>query len=194
MCVGLNLDLLLPRVCKNLEVLPCCFWNLRARVFGLALGEGRLFFGAVSGRFFKYWLPVILWMSLIFSASTSLGRPDNTSLFVRPFLLWLYPKMPEKTIDRIHYALRKTAHFAEYAMLGLLLWRLFYFEPALAARRNQAFVAALLVSALYAASDEFHQSFVPGREAAARDVLLDTCGAGFGLAALWVGRRLGNKK
>ena len=133
-------------------------------------------------------------MSLIFSASTSLGRPENTSRFVRPFLHWLCPKMPEKTIDQIHFAVRKTAHLAEYAMLGLLLWRLFYFEPALAARRNRAFVTALLVSALYAASDEFHQSFVPSREAAVRDVLLDTCGAGFGLAALWVGRRLGNKE
>jgi VanZ family protein len=35
---------------------------------------------------------------------------------------------------------------------------------------------------------------VPGREAAVLDVLLDTCGAGFGLAALWVARRLRPKK
>lgn len=141
------------------------------------------------GRFFKYWLPVFIWMTFIFGASTGLGRPENTSRFVVPFLRWLNPNMPEKTIEKIHFAVRKTAHFVEYSILGLLLWRLIHFDPACAAFRSMEFWTALLVAAGYAASDELHQSFVPGREATVRDVLLDSCGAGFGVAALWALRR-----
>ena len=144
----------------------------------------------VSGRIVKYWLPVVVWMTLIFSASTGLGRPENTSRFVRPFLLWLDPKMSEETIEKVHYAIRKTAHFTEYGVLGLLLWRLLHFDPWWAKWRTREFLMALLLAALYAASDEFHQKFVPGREAAVRDVMIDTCGAGAGLAALRLARRL----
>ena len=42
---------------------------------------------------------------------------------------------------------------------------------------------------LYAATDEFHQSFVPSRQAAVQDVLLDSCGSGFGLVAIWGARQ-----
>jgi VanZ family protein len=157
------------------------------RVLLALLGPG-LFFAAMIGRFIKYWLVVILWMGLIFAASTQLGRPENTGRWIRPILLWLYPKMPEEKIEKIHYAIRKTAHFVEYAVLGLLVWRFLYYEPALAVCRPRIYATALLICALYAASDEFHQRFVPGREAAVRDVLLDTCGAGFGLATLWTCR------
>jgi VanZ family protein len=46
-----------------------------------------------------------------------------------------------------------------------------------------ALVLALV--ALYAASDEFHQSFVPSREASVRDVLLDSLGGALGLVGVW---------
>jgi len=141
-----------------------------------------------------YWLPLVLWMTVIFGASSSFGRPESTSRFVRPILLWLNPRMSEETINKVHYAVRKTAHFVEYSMLGLLLWRAVYYDPALASWRSRSFFLALLLAALYAASDEFHQSFVPGRDASVRDVTLDTCGAGFGLAAVWTARKLRKKK
>jgi len=101
--------------------------------------------------------------------------------------------MPEKTIEKIHFAVRKTAHFVEYSILALLIWLLIHFDPAWAACRSGEFWTALLVAVLYAVSDEFHQSFVSGRQAAVGDVLLDSCGAAFGLAALWAGRRLRRK-
>ena len=168
--------------------------NAPGAVFRLALAAAALFFTAVTGRFLKYWLPVVLWMTLIFGASTSLGRPENTSRIIRPILLWLNPKMPEETIEKVHFFIRKTAHFVEYSILGLMLWRLIHFDPACAPCRSREFATALLLAAFYAASDEFHQKFVPGREAAVRDVLLDSCGAGFGLAAVWAARRLRPKK
>jgi VanZ family protein len=99
--------------------------------------------------------------------------------------------MPERTIQRIHYCVRKTAHVVEYSILGVLVWRLIHFEPAFAEHgMGRQIWLALMFSALYAASDEFHQHFVAGRQAAVRDVLLDTCGAALGLLVLWLGRRL----
>ena len=68
--------------------------------------------------------------------------------------------------------LRKIAHFCEYAVLGLLLVR---------ATRRDALAFGLGVA--YAASDELHQHFVPGRQAAVRDVLVDAAGVLAGVLA-----------
>jgi VanZ family protein len=146
----------------------------------------RCSFARMSRRFTTHWLPLLLWMSVIFSASTGLGSPAHTSLFVVPFLHWLNPDMSPETIERVHYCVRKTAHFVEYSMLGFLIWRVVHSAPAMATHHpSRHFRLALLFAALYAASDETHQIFVPSREAAVTDVLLDTCGAAAGLALTW---------
>jgi VanZ family protein len=145
-----------------------------------------MFFSAVLDRLCKYWLPLILWMALVFTASTKLGAPNNTSYFFRPLMHWLFPDMSETMLENLHHLLRKTAHFVEYAMLGFLAWRAIHFDPAFAlfSPRRQ-FWFALLVCMFYASTDEFHQSFVPGRQPAVQDVMLDTCGSGFGLLVVW---------
>ena len=66
---------------------------------------------------------------------------------------------------------RVIAHFTQYAALAALwAWAL---APALG---RQALLAAAAISLLYAISDEYHQSFVPGRDADPLDVLVDACG------------------
>jgi VanZ family protein len=79
--------------------------------------------------------------------------------------------------------LRKIAHAAEYAVLGFLLLR---------ALGNE--LAGLAGGIAYAISDEIHQSFVPGRQAAVRDVLVDTAGVAVGvyLAPRLLESRLGD--
>ena len=68
--------------------------------------------------------------------------------------------------------LRKLAHAVEYAILGALLLRAV----------GHAW-AALALGAAYAASDELHQHFVPGRQAALLDVVIDTIGVAVGVLA-----------
>jgi VanZ family protein len=130
-------------------------------------------------------------MFLIFSASTQLGASSNTSRFFRPLIQWLFPGISEKALERIHHNIRKTAHAVEYAVLGILAWRVVRFDPAFSSfspRRRLWLV--LLFCLLYASTDEFHQIFVPTREPSVLDVLLDTCGSGLGLLASWGVRKL----
>ena len=75
--------------------------------------------------------------------------------------------------------LRKLAHATEFAVLGALLVR------ALAVER-----AALALGIAYAASDELHQHFVPGRLGSPFDVLIDAVGVAIGVAVF---RRLGRR-
>ncbi len=139
------------------------------------------------GRVLKYWLPVVLWMTVIFGASTSLGTSQHTSRFVVPILKWLAPGMSEDSINTIHYYVRKTAHFSEYAFLGILLIRAIRSEPKLMANRTlqRQLLLGVLLCALFAASDEFHQLFVSDREARVTDVLIDTTGSSCGLLLFW---------
>jgi len=69
----------------------------------------------------------------------------------------------------------------EYAVLALLLWRAVRNTPVLGATMLVAFGAVMLGCALFAASDEFHQTFVKSRTPSVRDVLLDIAGAILGL-------------
>jgi len=128
-------------------------------------------------------------MVLIFAMSTDLGSASNTSLFVEPFLRWLFPSASHGTIQEIHFYIRKSAHLGEYAILGVLFWRALRHTISSDARRSQWKVAvvALLLSATYAATDEFHQSFVPSRSASVRDVMIDTVGTFIGLCVVEAG-------
>lgn len=76
---------------------------------------------------------------------------------------------------------RKCAHVTEYAVLALLLWRAVRNVSVLRTRTLMVFGAVLLGCALFAASDEFHQTFVKSRTPSVRDVLLDVTGALLGL-------------
>jgi VanZ family protein len=131
--------------------------------------------------FLKYWLPLVIWLGVIFVGSTNLMSAEHTSHYIVPFLLWLKPGMSPRTIWIILVVVRKCAHVTEYAILALLLWRAFRSVPILHAKTWMVFYAALLGCAVYAASDEFHQTFVKSRTPSVRDVFLDIAGAFVGL-------------
>jgi VanZ family protein len=145
-----------------------------------------LFHPAVTRReFVKFWLPVLIWMALIFTISTDIGSIRHTSRIIGPFLRFIWPAISEDAIHNVQVVVRKTGHVCGYAVLAALVWR----------ARNQAFFPqswrwgdarfAEVVCVFYAISDEFHQSFVPTREASAVDVLIDSAGAAAGLFVVW---------
>ena len=91
--------------------------------------------------------------------------------------------LPANTSDKV-------AHFAAYALLGLLLARAFAGAAWIRYSRDTV-LAAWFVAALYAVTDEFHQSFVPGRTPSLGDWLADSAGALLGaMVAFAVARAL----
>ncbi|HEU5100919.1 MAG TPA: VanZ family protein [Roseiflexaceae bacterium] len=105
------------------------------------------------------WLMVAGWMALIFFLSS------------QPQL----PSPPDPLADLIF---KKGAHFTVYAVLAVLWLR------ALPLGR-WAWALSWALTVLYASSDEWHQSFVPGRHPQPTDVLIDLAGATAGLLLLW---------
>ena len=143
-----------------------------------------------AGRYVSKWMPVLVWMSLIFLGSTDALSAAHTSRFIVPFLRWLDPQMSWHTIITIHITIRKIGHVTEYAILGLLLWRALRGTLLQVSVRMVALLA-LAVAAMFAASDEFHQSFIPTRTPSLHDVMIDCVGAAFaiGLCLLLAARR-----
>ncbi len=106
-------------------------------------------------RWLRDFLPLIGWMVLIFALSS------------RSTLIEIEDDAGEKLFYKI-------SHIIAYAMLAWLWWRALSLE-----RRTgwPALFGALILSVLYAISDEVHQSFVPGRYPGLYDVLFDISGA-----------------
>lgn len=130
----------------------------------------------------------MVWAAVISWFSTGTFTSENTAKIIIPVLHWTLPNLPQETLIFLHGVIRKCGHFVEYFVLSLLILR------GLRAGRRESHlrwaVAAVLLVAGYAALDEWHQSFVPGRAAAVGDVLLDTTGgvaaqAMAALAFLW---------
>ena len=143
-------------------------------------------------RRLKYWLPVVIWMIVIFTGSTSVGSTQHSSRIVRPFIYWLFPHISDSAFETIHHYTRKAGHLTEYAILGILLWCAIHKETKIVVKYGVKGRVALvlLIAALYASGDEFHQSFIPSREPRVMDVVIDTCGAAIGVAVCLAARRI----
>ena len=131
--------------------------------------------------FLKYWLPVLIWLGLIFIGSTDVMSAEHTSRIIGPILHWFKPDVSAEIIARVQFFVRKAGHLCEYAILATLLWRALRRAAHRERRMSILFVGAWLVCAIFAASDEFHQSFVPSRTASPNDVMIDALGALIGL-------------
>lgn len=143
------------------------------------------------GKLARYWLPVVVLMVIIFSASADRSSFEHSSRFIEPLVRWLLPGGSEATIRLGVLTVRKTAHFVEYFVLTILAWRALRYSRADAAtgwRRSDA-IGAVALAFAYAVSDEFHQRFVPSRQGTISDIVIDTAGAVSAIVILWsIGR------
>jgi VanZ family protein len=106
--------------------------------------------------FWKRWGPALVVMAVIFvfSSIPSQEIPDFGSL---------------------DFTVKKLGHVAGYALLGAA------YLHALGDQKSSAAWLALSLAILFAITDEFHQYFVPGRNASPIDVLIDGAGAWIGI-------------
>ena len=107
-------------------------------------------------EFTKKWLPVFLWAVIIFWLSSI------EQIVVSQFFIW-------------DFIAKKIAHLTEYAVLFALIFR---------ATRGQ-WILSFVLTMVYAASDEIHQKFVPGRTAAFYDLAFDFSGASLAGYLIW---------
>lgn len=101
------------------------------------------------------WFPVVFWMTFIFILS-SIQVGSASEFYWKDFIV------------------KKTAHLIEYGVLATLLYRGLKGSKIVT---KKAMCYAIIISFLYAITDEFHQSFTPGRGPAIRDVFIDLIGA-----------------
>ncbi|MEM7393782.1 MAG: VanZ family protein [Verrucomicrobiota bacterium] len=109
---------------------------------------------------FNFWIPPVAWALVIFALSAMPPR-DKPGFYFPGF-------------DKI-------AHLGVYGILGFLVFMAFIRETR--KTPGAAFVLSILIASLYGLSDEWHQSFVPGREVEAMDWVADTFGGAFGALA-----------
>ncbi len=141
----------------------------------------------------RFWIPPLVWLAIIWSASTDLFSAEHTGSVLRS-LPWLRHLSPLE-FDRIHFLIRKTAHVIEYAVLGFLFFRSWRHSSSKQIKvfwKSRWAVYSVLASVTMAFLDEFHQSFVPSRTSSLRDVALDATGALFSilLIRIWVATRV----
>ncbi len=133
------------------------------------------------------WGCLFLMMGIIFLFSMQPGKKSTqTSEEVTEQIIKILPGtsdsekgITEKIFKRINYYVRKSAHFICYMLLGILAMLAISTTKYSIAKK---LVFALLICLFFAASDEIHQLFVPGRSGEIRDVCLDFAGSVVGTA------------
>ncbi len=135
----------------------------------------------------KPWLPAVFWAIVIFIFSTDTFSGSHTARFILPALRWLVPHASMKTLNHLHFLIRKGAHFTEYFIFSLLVLRGIRGERG--GWKLRWALAAVALAACYAALDEVHQAFVPSRGPSAWDSLLDTSAAGAAQVMAWIWAR-----
>jgi VanZ family protein len=125
-------------------------------------------------HFLRYWLPALLWASLIGLFSTGLFDAQATGKLFRAVLRFFLPGISGETMVLVHFLTRKLAHVVEYFVFTWLLYRAFRQDRADQHWRWALFAALLALGA--AGLDELHQHFVPRRRGSPLDVGLDGVG------------------
>ncbi|MBN3554165.1 VanZ family protein [Fictibacillus nanhaiensis] len=146
-------------------------------------------------RILLYWLPVFLWMGIIFYASsqpyekqdlrpTISANLDLTiieTLFSSVKLHYAGDEISIEALGAAHFLeffIRKAAHFSTYFVLGFLMYRALNYYLL---NKRLTWLISWIMTILYAISDEVHQSFTPNRSPHLEDVMIDATGGFIGI-------------
>jgi hypothetical protein len=134
---------------------------------------------------------IIFWMIIVFSFSNQIGtKSSNTSGKLTKKIVSILritdgcsEENEQIVLNNIEHIIRKIAHYSIYAIGGFLIYcefNTFKLSSGLKILFTQ------IVGSIYACTDEMHQSFIPGRNAETRDVIIDSCGIFAGIVVAFI--------
>jgi len=133
------------------------------------------------------WLPAFVWMMIIFMFSAQPATKSNelsvgfTKVLIdtlgRIFPFNIETSTINSFVGQMNHIIRKFAHFSIYLVLGILVSRALIKNGY----KTRVVLISFLICSIYAASDELHQLFVPGRGCQLKDVLIDSAGSFIGI-------------
>jgi VanZ family protein len=136
----------------------------------------------------KYWIPAIIVAILISTFSSHYFSGEETARVIIPILHRIFPFATPRELRWMHIGIRKLAHVTEFGVFSVAV-----FHGVRAERHGwnvRWAVLTLILAVSYAGLDEWHQSFVPLREARVRDVLIDASGALLAQVVVWLYARV----
>ncbi len=133
------------------------------------------------------WTLWLIWIILIFILShqdgvSSSNLSESVKAFIKKILQLLYLANEGTGQGAWGWLIRKIAHMTEYAVLFLQTFRVIVLYKT----RAMSLGYSLAFCLLYSLSDEFHQTFIPGRTGTLRDVVIDMMGASMMLVMIKV--------
>ncbi|QDI90378.1 VanZ family protein [Salicibibacter halophilus] len=138
-----------------------------------------------SKRVIVAWFLVIGWMGLIFYFSHQSGEASSSLSggVTEVAYSWSQSLLPFVTIefDPFHTWIRKAAHVAVYAVLGLFMVHALRVSTIEGRMSRRIILGAWVLCTVYAITDEVHQLFIPGRSGEVSDVALDSIGSMVGI-------------
>ena len=126
----------------------------------------------------------VVWALVIFHLSTGAYGLSFTERLLAGALSFLHLTIPAPGFEVLHHFVRKAAHLAEYAVLAVLLCTSSK-EPPVHWRPRRV-LGCFLIIVVYSLTDEYHQSFVPGRHPSSTDCGIDSIGGAMGILVFYV--------
>lgn len=120
---------------------------------------------------------ILFWMYTVFGFSKHTGEVSSG---ISTKIAKLFSN-DEDVIITLEKIIRKIAHLSEYAVGGILFYSLFL-TFKMSAKKQVIF--SILITTIYAITDEIHQLFVPGRSGKITDVGIDVIGISIGICGL----------
>ncbi len=134
-------------------------------------------------RLIRYWIPVGLMLSLMYFFSTDVFSSQHTARMIEWLMKLFTDEAGGQDLKEANFAVRKFAHFFEYAVLATLLFRAFRAESRKPWKFSWA-ASTFLIILVWSLVDEFHQTFTKWRGGSLYDAMIDSAGGLFALVMI----------
>lgn len=146
-----------------------------------------------ESRLLVWRLLTLVWAAHIFFMSTASLGGEQTRSVLAEILYFLHVRVSADVLEMLNTLFRKLAHLTEYAVFAFLLYRSMGGRNNVRKQRHLV-TWCIVAAAAYSLTDEFHQSFVRGRNASLIDCGIDTTGAAIAMLVVYCSSELKTRR